>query len=93
MHIYIYICVYMPQCLLSLVFFTCAFFHNYLILVLLGLRCCMGFSVVVASGDQSLVAGMGFSLQWLLLLQSTGSGLCRLRQLQHTGSVVGAPGV
>ena len=75
-YIYIYIYVYMPQCLLSLVFFTCAFFHNYLILVLLGL---LGFSVVVASGDQSLVAGMGFSLQWLLLLQSTGSGLCRLQ--------------
>ena len=35
----------------------------------------------------------GFSLQWLLLLQSTGSRACRLQQLWHVGSVVVAPGL
>ena len=33
----------------------------------------------------------GFSLQWLLLLGSTGSRALRLQQLQHMGSVVVAP--
>ena len=33
----------------------------------------MGFSLAVASGDYSSLRCVGFSLQWLLLLQSTGS--------------------
>ena len=33
----------------------------------------------------------GFSSQWLLLLPSTGSRVCGLQQLRHTGSVVVAP--
>ena len=39
-----------------------------------------GLSLVVASGGYSLLRCAGFSLRWLLLLQSTGS--------RHTGSVV-----
>ena len=41
----------------------------YLFLPRLGLHCCSGFSLVAVNG--------GFSLRWLLLLQSTGS--------RHTG--------
>ena len=40
----------------------------------LGLRCCArAFSVVAASSGYSLLQCAAFSLQWLLLLQSTGS--------------------
>ena len=35
----------------------------------------------------------GFSVQWLLLLQSTGSRACRLQQFQHTDSVVQCTGL
>ena len=45
-------------------------FVFHLFLSVLGLNCCMGFSLVVASGGYSLV---NFSLQWLLLLRSTES--------------------
>ena len=34
----------------------------------------------------------GFSLAWLLLLQSTGSGAHRLQWLRHLGSIVAVPG-
>ena len=43
----------------------------YLFLAVLGLRCCAGFSLVVESGDCSL-------LEWLLLLQRMGSRVGRL---------------
>ena len=47
---------------------------------------CMGFSLVAASGGYSSLRCAGFSLQWLLLLWSTGS--------RHTGpSVVVARGL
>ena len=39
---------------------------------MLGLHCCSGFSLVVVGGYFSLQC-TGFSLQWFLLLQSTGS--------------------
>ena len=42
----------------------------FLCLVVLGLHYCVGFS---------LVAVLGFSLQWFLLLQNTGSRACGLR--------------
>ena len=48
------------------------FFFN-LFLAVLGLRCCSGFSLVVASGGYSLLRCAGFSLRWLLLLWSMGS--------------------
>ena len=51
-----------------------------------------GLSLVVASGGYSLLRCAGFSLRWLLLLQSMGSrhmgfGSCstQAQQLQHTG--------
>ena len=40
---------------------------------LLGVRCCTGLSLVVASGGYSSLWCVGFSLQYLLLLQSSGS--------------------
>ena len=54
-----------------------------------------GFSLVAASGGYSSLRCAGFSLQWLLLLQSTGSrhtgfSSCGTwaQQLWHVGSVV-----
>ena len=46
-----------------------------------GLPCCAGFSLVATSRGYSLVA-VGFSLQWLLLLESTGSRALGLQELQ-----------
>ena len=62
------------QCFLPLPLFF--FFFNefiYLFLAVLGLCCCPGFSLVAASGGYSLLRCEGFSLRWLLLLQSMGS--------------------
>jgi hypothetical protein len=44
-------------------------------------------SLVVVSRDCSSLRCLGFSLQWLLLLQSMDSG-CRLQELWCVGSVV-----
>ena len=46
-------------------------------------------------GKQGLLSGcnVGFSSQWLLLLQSKGSRSCGLQQLQRVGSAVVAPGL
>ena len=38
-----------------------------------------GLSLVAASGGYSLLWCIGFSLQWLLLLRSTGSRACGLQ--------------
>ena len=46
-----------------------------------------GLSLVAASGGYSSFAA-GFSLQWLLLLRSTGSRAHRLQEMQRMGSVV-----
>ena len=69
------------------VFFKENFKNNfvYFILAALGLHYCAGFSLVVVSGATLHLECTGFSLQWLLLLQITGSG--------HTGSVAEAPGL
>ena len=48
------------------------FFFN-LSLAVLGLRHCTWLSLVMVSGLYSQLRGAGFSLQWLLLFQSTGS--------------------
>ena len=45
----------------------------YLFLVALVFIAVRGLSLVVASGDYSSLWCVGFSLQWLLSLQSTGS--------------------
>ena len=55
------------------------YIFNYLFLAVLGLHCCLGFSLVVVSGGIS-------SLQ-------CGFSCCRARTLGHTGSVVAAPGL
>ena len=52
-----------------------------------------GLSLVLESRDCSLVPACGHPLQWLLLLQSTGSRLRGLQQFQHMGSVVVAHGL
>ena len=49
------------------------FFKIYLFLIMLGLRCRMGFSLVAENGGYSLVVVYGLLLQRLLLLLCTGS--------------------
>ena len=54
-----------------------------------------GLSLVVVSGGYSSLRCMGFSLQWLLLLRSTGSrhvgfSSCGLRALERRLSSCGA---
>ena len=64
-----------PACFLS-------FFKNNLFiyfLAMLGLRCCVGFSIVAASGAYPSWQGVGFSWQWLVLLWSMGSGAPKLQ--------------
>ena len=60
---------------------------------------CLHWVLVAVSGLFSSCAKVcsslictGFSMQWRLLLQSTGSKVCRLQQLWHTGSGVAAYG-
>ena len=67
----------------------------YLFLAVLGLCCCVGFSVVAASGGYSSLRCAGFSLRWLLLLLSTGSrragfSSCGSRVLECRSSSCGA---
>ena len=50
-----------------------------------------GLSLVRESRGYSLVMACGLWLQWLLLLQSTGSRACGLQKLRHTGSNVAIP--
>ena len=54
-------------------FFPSDFIYLFLFWPALGFRCCMGFSPVAARGGSAWRRCVGFSLQWLLLLQSTGS--------------------
>ena len=51
-----------------LFFFLIIICFVYLVLAVLGLHCCAGFSLVVASGGYSPVAVSGFSLRWLLIV-------------------------
>ena len=69
-------------------FFFFKFLFVLFILIVLGLCCCSGFSVVAASGGSSWLQYMGFSLQWLLLLKSTGFSSCGVQgeQLWLPGS-------
>ena len=75
---------------------TIIFIFIYFIFGCIGsLLLCAGFSLVVASGGYSLLWCVGFSLQWLLLLQSTGSrhmgfSSCGLRALECRLSSCGA---
>ena len=47
-------------------------------------------SLAEASGGYSWLWCVGFSLQWFLFVQSTGSRVLRLQQLQPEGSAVAA---
>ena len=76
---------------LLLLFFFFFFKFSHLFIFALGLCCCTGFSLVLASGSYSLLWCMGFSLQQLLSLQGTGSWACGFQQLWHMGSEVAAP--
>ena len=58
----------------------------YLYLVTLGLHCCVGFSLVAASGATLCLRCAG-----LLSLQSTASRAQGRHSLRHVGSVVAAP--
>ena len=72
-----------------LLFFNYLFIYSfiYLFLVALGLHSVLRLTLVVASKGYSLLWCMGFSFQWLILLQNTGSR-CKLLYLQHMNSVV-----
>ena len=86
-----YRCVVMAQCGLNF-FFWC------LIYLLICFWLCWVFVAAQAflqlrwAGATPQLRCTGFSLWWLLLLQSTGSGDCGLQQLQHMGPVAGSPG-
>ena len=56
----------------SLYFFKFIFIY-FLFLAALGLHCSAGLSLVAESGGYSSLRCAGFSLRWLLQLQSTGS--------------------
>ena len=55
------------------------YYYYYLFLAVLGLCC---FPLVAVNGEYSLLWCLGFSLYWLLLWQSTDSGVHRLQQLR-----------
>lgn len=85
------------------IFFSVSIFYNFLnnislnnlfILDCAGFGCCLGCSLTVASGDYSQLSCLGFSVWWLLLLQSigfrcAGFGSCstQAEYLWFTGSV------
>ena len=58
----------------------------HLFLAELGLHCYMDFSIVAVSRAYSLAAVSGFSMRWLLLLQTTASRGCGLKRLRFPGS-------
>ena len=63
------------------------FIYLHLFLAVLGLCCCEDCGLLSSCTDA------GFSLQWLLLLQSTGSRAQGLQSLCHVASAVVAPGL
>lgn len=67
--------------------FICAF-----ILGCAGSLCCAGFSPATASRATVWLRRANFSPRWLLLLPSTGSRVCRQRELRHGGSAAATPG-
>ena len=58
----------------------------HLFLAALGLHCYMDFSILAVSRAYSLAAVSGFSMRWLLLLQTTASRGCGLKRPQFPGS-------
>ena len=86
--------------LILFIYLVNLFIFIYLFLAALDLHCCAWAFSSAASGGYSLLPCAGFSLQWLLLLQSMGSrasvvvarGLssCGSRALEHKLSSCGA---
>ena len=52
---------------------------------MLGLCCCLSFSLVAVSGGYSSLQCVGFSMQWLPFFQRMGSRVLGLEQLQFPG--------
>ena len=80
----------------TFIFIILFIYSIYVFLAVLGPRCCMGFSLVEVRWGFSLVVCTGFSLQWLLLLRSTGSrptgfSSCGSWALEHRLNIGGAP--
>ena len=73
------VCVCVCVCEVYLFIFGCA---------VLSLRCCAGFSLVVASRGTLWSQCMGFSLQWLVFLWSEGSGAHGLHSVVVAQSLV-----
>ena len=67
------LCYIVGPCCLSILFFYKFIYLFILFLAALGLRCCTWAFSSAASRGYSSLRCVGFSLQWLLLLQSTGS--------------------
>ena len=86
---YLYVCIFIYLLLLFL-----KFIYFWLCWVFVATH---GLSLVAASGGYSSLRCVGFSLRWLLLLQSTGSrhagSVVVARGLQSAGSVVVAHGL
>ena len=60
---------------------------------MLGLCCCRGSSLVAMMGATPCLQCMGFSVRWLLLLQSTGSVVCGLGSCGSQASEFVVPGL
>ena len=66
-----YICVCVCVC-------VCVYKYFFLFLAVLGLHCCSGFSLVVASRGYSLVAVLGLLIVVASLITEHGCRVCRL---------------
>ena len=71
-----------------MIFVFFKFIFIYLFLAALGLCCCMRLSLVAASTGYSSLQYAGFSLRWLLLLWSMGSG--HVGKTQHVLCLAGS---
>jgi len=74
------------RCISKFFFFNIILFLS-LFLAVLGLRCCEGFYLVVASEGYSWWRCPGLSLQRLRMLQSAGFSRCGSRPLEHRRSM------
>ena len=61
------------------------------VFAMLGLCCCVGFSLVAVSGGYSIAVVCGLLITAATLVQSTASRAHRLQWLQHVGSVAVVP--
>ena len=80
------------------IYLSCFFKYNFclfsqLFLAVLCLHYCVGFLQLQQVGATLQWPCSGFSLWWLLHLQSRDSRMCGLQQLRQMGSVAAAPGL